>query len=207
MEKETPVQQPTTEEKPCLVIMRCPIYLTQEEIDFYDNIEKQKPYKRKVLFIMIASIVSFFLVFAIVFSIFGSKSECGFSHKSTIKMYEYNATVINSTINYSVIKKGHRNIDYYDCITTVNIEPIFKCNIKTYTGSNFTHCVENQILNGSIINVYKKNHTAICYLNDSSRNCNKSRLYYELSWVGIVGMFFVIAFSCPASIIISHECY
>jgi hypothetical protein len=123
-----------------------------------------------------------FLTCTILFIILGTKTECGFTNDSTIKMTEYNATVINSTIKNSFVHQKHRINIIYDCITSVDIDSGFICNIDTYKGSNLTKCIQNQKLNGSIITVFNEKFESKCYLNNLSRNCAESQKYYNLGW-------------------------
>jgi hypothetical protein len=152
--------------------------------------------------LFVTSVTSFFLlcfIGSILFPILGSNSECGFRYESTVKMTESNGTIINSTIYNS--EKYEDNINYR-CYNYIVLEPVFICKIHTYSGSNLTSCNESLMKNGTKLNVFTTKKSDSCHINNLSRNCKKSNIYYNLGVMGIVvtgiivvtAIFFIVCF-------------
>lgn len=136
------------------------------------------------------------LVGSILFPVLGTNTECGFRLESTVKMTEYNGTVINSTIYHSEKHEdddnNHRYYVNYRCYNYLVLEPVFICKIHTYTGSNLTECIETQYENGTKISVYTTKKSDSCHINNLSRDCEKSNIYYKLGIMGIVIMGIIV---------------
>jgi hypothetical protein len=163
-------------------------YKKQEE-GCCDNDKCQETCCKIICFSPLILGLIFFLVGSFLFPILGGKTDCGFRSKSTVKMIEYNGTVINSIIKQSEKYTDDNDIyyDIYNCYTYINLETEFLlCKIYTYSGSNLTKCIDSQIKNGTKINVFTTKKTDSCHLQNLSHDCDKSEVYFGLGVASIV---------------------
>lgn len=142
----------------------------------------------------------FFFVSIFLFPILASKTDCGFSPKSSVLMKKYNASVLNSTIYHSEHYEnddylGQRYFNIYKCFSTIDLESSFICYVHTYSGLNLTKCIESQLPNGTFINAYTTKKTRTCHLKDLSRDCSQSQIYHGLGITGIVIIIMTILIS------------
>lgn len=156
------------------------------------NLIKQLPDRHDIcgkLGITTCGFCIFVLIGIIIFPLFGvfffpimaNKMECGFRYADSIYVENYSGFVLNTT----KIIRYDTNGPYYVCsnniITVVNM-----CNITMYIGTNETDCKIRLFPIGSTIDVFTNSKIKQCFLNNISRDCHLSNIFYEIGIACIV---------------------